>query len=126
MINGQLLFYGGIALSIITIVTGIIFAIKKPKYETHAGNSSSDEKQTEQLKNAYPTEYVSVKNTQISKKQGMSKLKWQETELFDNNVELETEVLYDANKNNTSEKVQISKISETELLDMDNDKTELL
>ena len=53
---GQTLFYGGLGLLALTMIVGVVFLLKKPKYEPSAVAAlPPEESGTQPLRNSYPT-----------------------------------------------------------------------
>lgn len=65
MTMGQLMFGGGAALLVIAIVLAIIFARKRPQYEPEGVMREVQPDSTQRLRNAYPTEEVTVQETEL-------------------------------------------------------------
>lgn len=62
MTRGQLMFYGGIALLVFTVVLAIVFLIKKPVYRPESGAIRAPEDTgTQRLRNGYPTSPITVR-----------------------------------------------------------------
>lgn len=62
MTTGQLIFYSGIGLLIITIILGIIFWIKKPQYiPENAAYDATGNKRTQKLRSGYPTDRLTIR-----------------------------------------------------------------
>ena len=57
MTTGQLIFYSGVALLVLTAIVTIIFLVKKPKYIPENTESG----QTQRLRNGYPTERQTIR-----------------------------------------------------------------
>lgn len=61
MTTGQLVFYSGLALLGLTIITAIIFLIKKPKYmPENVVNEKVGGRRTQRRQNGYPTEREAI------------------------------------------------------------------
>jgi len=61
MTTGQLVFFSGVVLLGLTIITAIIFIVKKPQYiPKNAAYDVADEKATQKLRNGYPTNRLTV------------------------------------------------------------------
>lgn len=59
MTTGQMVFYSGVGLLVLTILLGIFFMIKKPQYiPEQAGYVPVGPNQTQKLRNGYPTDPV--------------------------------------------------------------------
>ena len=59
MTTGQMVFYSGAGLLVLTVLLAVFFAVKKPKYvPENAAHVSAGPQQTEQLRNGYPTDPV--------------------------------------------------------------------
>lgn len=59
MTTGQMVFYSGVGLLVLTILLGIFFMIKKPQYiPEHAELTPGEPHQTQKLRNGYPTDPV--------------------------------------------------------------------
>lgn len=62
MTTGQLTFYSGLALLGLTIITAILFLVKKPTYiPENAVYESAETSRTQQLRNGYPTERETIR-----------------------------------------------------------------
>ncbi len=65
MTTGQLVFYSGLVLLGLTIITAIIFVGKKPRYTPeNAAYSETDGKNTQRLRNGYPTDRLTIRREQ--------------------------------------------------------------
>lgn len=60
MTTGQIIFFSGVALLILTIILAIIFIVKKPKYIPGNAIYSETDKVTQKLRNGYPTDRLTV------------------------------------------------------------------
>lgn len=61
MTTGQLIFYSGIGLLIITIILGVIFWIKKPQYiPENAAYDAIGNRRTQKLRSGYPTDRLTI------------------------------------------------------------------
>ena len=58
MTPGQYLFFGGLGLLALTLIMGVIFLIKKPKYEPEGAVGAGG---TEKLHSGYPTDRLTVR-----------------------------------------------------------------
>ena len=66
MTTGQIVFYSGVALLVLTIVTAIVFLIKKPKYiPEKAVYGAAASNVTQRLRNGYPTEQVTIRRETV-------------------------------------------------------------
>lgn len=66
MTTGQLMFYGGIALLVLTILLAIIFIIIKPKYVPESSAyDGSDASRTQQLRSGYPTDRLTIRRESV-------------------------------------------------------------
>ncbi len=82
MTTGQLLFYGGVALLVLTVILAVIFIIAKPKYVPQtAAYGGSDPGGTQRLRNGYPTDRVTVRR-ESSQPSAPAAGTLKETELF--------------------------------------------
>jgi len=62
MTTGQLVFCSGAGLLVLTMITAIIFIVKKPKYKPEqAVYGDAARNVTQQLRNGYPTERVTIR-----------------------------------------------------------------
>lgn len=62
MTTGQLIFYSGVALLVLTAIVTIIFLVKKPKYiPENAVYQNAESGQTQRLRNGYPTERQTIR-----------------------------------------------------------------
>ncbi len=62
MTTGQLIFYSGLALLCLTVLTAIVFIVKRPKYRPeNAVYESAEAGQTQRLRNGYPTERQTIR-----------------------------------------------------------------
>lgn len=61
MTNGQLIFYMGIALLIVTVILVVIFALKKPKYVPESAAYIGGNANTQKLRNGYPTNRLTIR-----------------------------------------------------------------
>jgi len=62
MTTGQLVFCSGLILLGLTIITTIIFIVKKPQYHPeNAAYSGADGKSTQKLRNGYPTDRLTIR-----------------------------------------------------------------
>ena len=69
MTTGQLIFYSGIVLLVLTIIVAIVFLIKKPKYVAeNAANESVESGDTRLLWNSYLTGYETIRRDSIGAK----------------------------------------------------------
>lgn len=67
MTTGMLLFYGGLALLVLTIILAIVFALRPPKYiPENAAIIGPGDLNTQPLKNAYPTNRLTVRRESTS------------------------------------------------------------
>ncbi len=67
MTTGMLLFYGGLALLVLTIILAVVFALCPPKYiPENAAIAGPGDSQTQPLKNAYPTNRLTVRRGSAS------------------------------------------------------------
>ncbi len=65
MTTGQLVFYSGLVLLGLTIITAIIFVVNKPKYTPeNAVYSEADGKRTQKLRSGYPTDRLTARREQ--------------------------------------------------------------
>ncbi|MEY8316983.1 hypothetical protein AALB19_06620 [Oscillospiraceae bacterium 50-58] len=85
MTTGQMVFYSGVGLLVLTIIVALVFLIKKPKYipETAVyGDAVSNV--TQRLRNGYPTERVTIRRetAQSQPEQGTELIAGEETELL--------------------------------------------
>lgn len=59
MTTGQMLFYSGVGLLVLTILLAIVFLVKKPQYiPEQVGVGPDGSNQTQKLRNGYPTDPV--------------------------------------------------------------------
>jgi len=83
MTTGQLIFYSGLALLGLTVLLAIIFIVKKPKYQPeNAVYESAEARQTQRLRNSYPTERQTIrrdKPAETSESTELIKTEGQET-----------------------------------------------
>lgn len=62
MTTGQLIFYSGMGLLVLTIILGIIFCIKKPRYiPENAAYDATGDRRTQKLHNGYPTDRLTIR-----------------------------------------------------------------
>ncbi len=67
---GQWLFFGGLALFAVTLIMGIFFLIFRPKYRPeNAAVLAPGERQTTRLRNGYPTDGMTARQTQSPSQQ---------------------------------------------------------
>lgn len=64
MTMGQLMFVGGAVLLVFAIVLAIIFARKRPQYEPEGVMREIKQGGTQRLRNGYPTEEVTMEETE--------------------------------------------------------------
>lgn len=96
MTTGEILFYSGVVLFVITIITAIVFSIKKPEYRPEKEIYRLNEAGTEQLMNSYPTNPLTVRRKTTQSNEQLihnSKHENDTTVLLEND---ETELLEDA------------------------------
>lgn len=61
MSMGQLIFYSGVGLLVLTVILGIIFWVKKPQYiPSNASYDGSSDMNTRKLRNGYPTDRLTI------------------------------------------------------------------
>jgi len=61
MTTGQIIFYSGIGMLILTVIIGVAFWIKKPQYTPESAvYHGIDGKGTQKLRNGYPTDRLTV------------------------------------------------------------------
>ena len=66
MTTGQLVFYSGAGLLVLTVLLAVFFAVKKPVYvPENAAYVSAGPQQTEPLRNGYPTDPVTRRGREI-------------------------------------------------------------
>lgn len=116
MTTGQIIFYSGVALLVLTIILTIVFIIMKPKYvPENAVYAGADTGRTQRLRNGYPTEAVTKGRTSAPKSQGERS---KETEKLVNGPGTSTEII-DSAEAKDSEKSKVLKTErekETEIL----------
>lgn len=61
MTTGQIIFFCGVALLVLTIILAIVFIAKKPKYIPGNAIYSETDKGTQKLRNGYPTDRLTVR-----------------------------------------------------------------
>lgn len=61
MTTGQLLFYAGVALLLVTVILAVIFLIKKPVYRPENVAYAETVGQTQSLRNGYPTDRLTIR-----------------------------------------------------------------
>ena len=62
--TGQILFYSGAALLVLTIILAVVFIIKKPRYvPENAVYGNETPTRTQKLRNGYPTEAMTRRRT---------------------------------------------------------------
>ena len=62
MMTGQVLFFCGVVLLILTIILGVVFLIKKPQYiPGNAIYTGADEQHTQKLHSGYPTNRLTIR-----------------------------------------------------------------
>lgn len=61
MTAGQLMFYTGIALLVLTVLLAVIFLVKKPMYNPESVAYSSGTRRTQKLRNGYPTAQLTIR-----------------------------------------------------------------
>lgn len=62
MTTGQIIFYSGIGMLILTVILGIVFWIKRPRYTPEsAADFSADGQKTQRLRNGYPTDRLTIR-----------------------------------------------------------------
>lgn len=61
MTAGQLMFYAGIALLVLTVLLAVIFLVKKPMYDPERAAYSPGTSQTQKLRNGYPTARLTIR-----------------------------------------------------------------
>ena len=65
MTTGQLIFYCGVGLLILTVLAAIAFAVKKPKYmPEYSVYGSAETVHTQPFRNGYPTEKETIRRDQ--------------------------------------------------------------
>lgn len=70
MTKGQLMFYGGIALLLFTVILAIVFFIKKPVYRPESGAiRPPEDTDTQRLRNGFPTSPITVRRDSVSDQQ---------------------------------------------------------
>lgn len=61
MTTGQIVFFSGVALLVLTIILAIIFIIRKPKYIPGNAIYLETDKSTQKLRNGYPTDRLTIR-----------------------------------------------------------------
>lgn len=61
MTTGQLVFFSGVALLVLTIILAIIFIIRKPKYIPGNVIYGESDRNTQKLYNGYPTDRLTIR-----------------------------------------------------------------
>ena len=62
MTTGEIIFYAGAALLVLTIILAVVFAVKKPQYKPeNAAYIGADAGSTQRLRNGYPTDRLTVR-----------------------------------------------------------------
>ena len=74
MTTGELIFYAGVVLLVTTIITAIIFVVKKPQYNPDKEIYRLHESGTEPLLNSYPTEPLTIRKTGMEKTESVDNL----------------------------------------------------
>lgn len=65
MTTGQIIFFSGVALLVLTIIMVIIFIIRKPKYIPGNAIYSETDKGTQKLRNGYPTDRLTIRREPV-------------------------------------------------------------
>lgn len=66
MTTGQMVFYSGVGLLVLTIIVALVFLIRRPKYipeKAVYGEAASNV--TQRLRNSYPTERVTIRRETV-------------------------------------------------------------
>lgn len=67
MTTGQMVFYSGVGLFVLTIIVALVFLIKRPKYiPEKAVYGAAASNVTQRLRNGYPTEQVTIRRETVS------------------------------------------------------------
>ena len=61
MTTGEIIFYAGAALLVLTIILAVVFAIKKPQYKPENAAYIVSDAGTQRLRNGYPTDRLTVR-----------------------------------------------------------------
>lgn len=61
MTTGQIVFFSGVALLVLTIILAIIFIIRKPKYIPGSAIYGEADRNTQKLHNGYPTDRLTIR-----------------------------------------------------------------
>lgn len=61
MTTGQIIFFSGVALLVLTIILAIIFIIRKPKYIPGNAIYGEADRNTQKLHNGYPTDRLTIR-----------------------------------------------------------------
>ena len=61
MTTGQIVFFSGVALLVLTIILAIIFFIRKPQYIPGNAIYGEADKSTQKLRNGYPTDRLTIR-----------------------------------------------------------------
>lgn len=62
MTTGQLLFYSGVALLVLTILLAAVFSVKKPRYDPETADGGAGETgSTRKLRSGYPTDPLTIR-----------------------------------------------------------------
>lgn len=66
MTTGQMMFYSGAGLLVLTVLLAVFFAVKKPEYiPENAAHTPAGPQQTEPLRNGYPTDPVTRRSREV-------------------------------------------------------------
>lgn len=66
MTTGQMVFYSGVGLFILTIIVALVFLIRRPKYiPEKAVYGAAVSNATQRLRNGYPTEQVTIRRETV-------------------------------------------------------------
>ena len=77
MTTGQMVFYGGVGLLILTILLAVVFVIKQPQYIPEQAQAGAKSNETQKLRNEYPTVPMTM-GTQATELIGATELMTQE------------------------------------------------
>ena len=120
MTTGQMLFYGGVGLMVLTILTAIVFAATKPRYVPGKVEAADASPAPKQQKGTAGKNAASPKLTAQKAENGTQKL----DDLFEQLDAEATELLGDDIHQKKGDKTQLLEEAKMELLE--NERTQLL
>lgn len=126
MTTGQILFYSGAALMAVTVLLAVIFYIKKPIYRPENAVYAENVGQTQQLRNGYPTNRLTISHGAKSYKPDTAVLDDKTKQLHkakSYNIE-QTEILPGSQRLTEQQLEKTEKKAEQTVLLSETDKTE--